>query len=74
MRRENAEREAEARQAEDRTRTYRAMRRGDAWAVAVLPIRPNDDVTGTATRPPPVAPQEGPPDREVRGGLWGSAG
>lgn len=49
--------EAKRRQASDREGTWIATERGSEWAVARIGVRPTE-VTGTATKPPPVAPRE----------------
>lgn len=62
MTREEAEREAARRQADDPAATYRATERDGEWVVARMNI-PHGRPSGTATKPPPEAPAEGPPSQ-----------
>ena len=57
MTRDEATAEAKRRQASDREGTWIATERGSEWTVARIGVAPTKE-TGTATKPPPVAPRE----------------
>lgn len=59
MTRDEAMAEAKRRQASDREATWIAAERGSEWTVARIGVAPATE-TGTATKPPPVAPHEDP--------------
>jgi len=59
MTRKEAIAEVERRRASDPDRTWIAAQRGDEWLVARIALAPTK-VTGTATKPPPVAPRDDP--------------
>ncbi len=65
MTHDDATAEAARRQAEDPSSTWTVVRRGDAWAVARIGIKPPQTPSGTATQPPPPAPREEPPDQTL---------
>jgi len=74
MTRDDALAEVERRRASDPDATWLATQRNGEWTVArigLAPIKP----TGTATKPPPVAPQDDPHSAAERA-VWfaGSAG
>ncbi len=57
MTRDEATAEAKRRQASDREGTWITTERGSEWTVARIGVAPTKE-TGTATKPPPVAPRE----------------
>jgi hypothetical protein len=59
MTHEEARREAERRRASDPDATWVAIQREGEWTVARIGLAPTKQ-TGTATKPPPVAPRDDP--------------
>jgi hypothetical protein len=59
MTREQAITEAKRRQASDPDASWIATSRDGEWTVARIGVAPTK-VTGTATKPPPVAPRDDP--------------
>ncbi|MBV9001512.1 MAG: hypothetical protein JO304_20810 [Solirubrobacterales bacterium] len=59
MTRDEAMAEVERRRAADPSASWIATQRGGDWVVVRVGIAPTK-VTGTATKPPPVAPQDDP--------------
>lgn len=70
MTRDEAEREAARRQAADARATYQVVARDAGWAVARIALSPHVAATGTATKPPPTAPPEGPDDGKTFNPNW----
>jgi hypothetical protein len=64
--------EAEQRRATDPGASWIATKRDGEWIVARVGIAPTK-VTGTATKPPPVAPQ-GDPHTAVERAAWFTGG
>jgi hypothetical protein len=64
--------EVERRRVSDPGRTWIATQRGSEWTVAGIGIAPTKR-TGTATKPPPVAPQDDPHSQAERA-AWFAAG
>lgn len=60
MTRQDAADEAARRQADDPTSIWTVARRGSEWAVVRIGLAAPRTPSGTATKPPPEAPQEGP--------------
>jgi hypothetical protein len=58
MTRDEAMAEVKRRQASDPDVTWIATQRGSEWAVARIGVAPRTRPTGTATKPPPVAPRD----------------
>lgn len=69
MTRDEARAEAKRRQASDPGVTWIAAQRGSEWTVARIGIAPRSKQTGTATKPPPEGPRDGPPDVPHRYGF-----
>jgi hypothetical protein len=69
MTREEAMAEAKRRQASDPHVTWIATQRGSAWTVARIGMPPRTKATGTATKPPPEGPRDGPSDLPHRSGF-----
>jgi hypothetical protein len=59
MTHEQAIAEVERRRAADRDATWLAVQRDGEWTVARIGLKPTES-TGTATKPPPVAPRDDP--------------
>ncbi|MGI8593066.1 MAG: hypothetical protein ACR2ML_01615 [Solirubrobacteraceae bacterium] len=59
MTRDEAMAEVERRQASDPDGSWVAAQRGSGWTVARIGVAPPKQ-TGTATKPPPVAPRDDP--------------
>jgi hypothetical protein len=60
MTRDEAMAEVERRQTSDPDVTWIATQRGSGWIVARIGMAPATRQTGTATKPPPVAPRDDP--------------
>lgn len=60
MTREEAVAEAKRRQASDPGASWIATSRDGEWTVARIGVAPTQPSTGTATKPPPVAPRDDP--------------
>jgi hypothetical protein len=72
MTREEAIAEVERRRATDRGASWIATHRDGDWIVVGIGLAPTK-VTGTATKPPPVAPQ-GDPHSAIERAAWLAAG
>jgi len=77
MTRDEAQAEVKRRQASDPGMSWIATQRAGEWTVARLGMRPQVKTTGTATKPPLVAPQDDPSaplQRAAYGSLPGFSG
>jgi hypothetical protein len=72
MTRAEAIAEVERRRAADPEATWIASQREGDWVVVRIGVAPNK-VTGTATKPPPAAPQ-GDPHSAIERAAWFAAG
>lgn len=72
MTREEAIAEVERRRVSDPDATWIATPRDGGWAVARIGVAPVK-ATGTATKPPPVAPRDDP-HSEIERAAWFAAG
>ncbi len=73
MTREEATAEAKRRQASDPDASWIATPRDGEWIVARIGVAPTK-VTGTATKPPPVAPQDDPHSATERAAWFAGGG
>ena len=72
MTRDEAIAEAERRRAADPGATWISSERDGDWVVVRIGVAPSQ-VTGTATKPPPVAPQ-GDPHSAIERAAWFAGG
>jgi hypothetical protein len=72
MTREEAIAEVERRRTSHPDATWLATQRGDGWTVARIGLTPTRQ-TGTATKPPPVAPRDDP-HSSVERAAWFAGG
>jgi hypothetical protein len=72
MTREQANAEVERRRSSDPGATWIAIEREGSWKVARIGVPPVE-TTGTATKPPPVAPQ-GDPHSTAERAAWFAGG
>ena len=73
MMREEAMAEVARRRASDPDVTWLAAERGAEWTVVRIGMAPTATPTGTATKPPPVAPRDDP-DSPIERAAWFAGG